>query len=80
MDIFKTKLHRKVEKAMMLKNNALKQPFEDLQKRHGYSKKQIMDAVKGGMEYCKENNSNDSESFLVAFNFYVSCLNNPKKK
>lgn len=77
--IFKRKLHREVEKSIKLKKNDLKQPFEDLKLRHKYTDVQIIDVVKGAIEYCKVNKMDDTKTFLAAVNLYVSCLNNPKK-
>jgi hypothetical protein len=77
--IFQTKLHRTTEKAFKLKKNSLKQAFEDLKTRHGYSDEKIVATIKECVQYCKAYGNDTNIHFLTAFNLYVSCLNNPKK-
>lgn len=76
---FKPKLHRETEKHFKLPKNSLLKAFTDLREKHGYSDQKIIETVGECVEYCKFNNQDDNHSFLVAFNLYVSCLNNPKK-
>jgi hypothetical protein len=81
MSFLKPKLHRTTEKAFKLKKNSLKQAFEDLKNKHGYSDEKIVETVKECVKYCQAygNSKDDNIYFLSAFNLYVSCLNNPKK-
>jgi NAD(P)H-nitrite reductase large subunit len=79
MSFLNPKLHRTTEKAFKLKKNSLKQPFEDLKVRHGYNDEKILQTVKECVKYCEFNGTKTNIDFLIAFNYYVSCLNNPKK-
>lgn len=70
----KRPLHRKLERLFKLKSGSLKQAVKDLREKHKFDDQLILVRAKECAEYCIEN-KND---FAIAFNLYVSCLNNPK--
>lgn len=75
MQIFNHKINREIEKALKLEKNSLKKPCVDLKEKHKFTDQDIKRIAIECANYCLEN-GND---FTVAFNLYVSCLNNPKK-
>jgi hypothetical protein len=75
MQVFKRKLHRTIERGFKLKKNSLKQPFETLKEKYRFTEGDILRVSNECATYCIENNTD----YVVSFNFYVSCLNNPKK-
>ncbi len=75
MDIFKPKLHRHLEKGFKLQKNSLKKPFETLKEKHRFTDVDILRIANECATYCIENETD----YVVSFNLYVSCLNNPKK-
>jgi hypothetical protein len=75
MLIFKTKLHRITERHFKLKKNSLKKPFETLKLKHGLKDADLLRIADECGSYCEENKTD----YVVSFNMYVSCLNNPKK-
>lgn len=77
--MFKTKLHRKVEKSLGLKKNSLQIAFRDLKEKHQYTDLMVAEAARSCAEYCKFYGNNEKDDFVTAFNLFVSCLNNPKK-
>jgi isopropylmalate/homocitrate/citramalate synthase len=74
MALFKRKLHRTIEKAFKLKKDSLKVAIDSLKTKHKFTEEDILLKAKECAEYCIENNND----FVIAFNLYVSCLNNPK--
>lgn len=72
--LLKRPLHRKIERAFKLKSGALKTPVSDLKEKFKFSDQDVILKAKECAEYCIENNND----FVIAFNLYVSCLNNPK--
>lgn len=75
MDIFKRKLHRTLEKGFKLKKNSLQKPFETLKVRYKFTDHDILRVANECATYCIENDTD----YVVTFNFYIACLNNPKK-
>jgi hypothetical protein len=73
-ELLKRPLHRKIERAFQLKKGVLKKAVSDLKERHKLSDTQVLERSKECSQYCLEN----EVDYTVAFNFYVSCLNNPK--
>jgi hypothetical protein len=73
--IFKRKLHRAIERTFGAKKNSLKNACETLKLKYKFTDQDIIRITAECEAYCKENNND----FAVAFNLYVSCLNNQKK-
>jgi hypothetical protein len=73
--LFKRKLHRTIERGFKLKKNSLKTPFETLKEKYRFTEQDILRVVNECATYCIDN----KVDYVVSFNFYVSCLNNPKK-
>jgi uncharacterized protein YfbU (UPF0304 family) len=75
MNIIKRKLHRTIERGFKLKKNSLKKAFETLKEKHRFEEVDILRIANECATYSIDN----EVDYVVAFNFYVSCLNNPKK-
>jgi hypothetical protein len=73
MGIFKKPFHRKLERAFKLKSGSLKKAVSELKEKHNFTEQEILVKAKECAEYCIQNKN----PFDVAFNLYVSCLNNP---
>jgi uridine kinase len=73
-DLLKRPLHRRLERNFNLKNGSLKKAVSDLKEKYKFTDQEILVRAKECADYCLENKNR----FDVAFNLYVSCLNNRK--
>lgn len=71
------KLHRKIEKALQIEKNCLKEQVKQL-KEMKKTDEEIYAAVKGCLEWLQV--YNPTGNFVVAFQLYISCLKNPPKE
>jgi chromosome segregation and condensation protein ScpB len=74
MTIFKRPLHRKIERAFKCKKDSLQKAVSDLKTKYQFDDYDIVEKAKECAQYCIDNKAD----FVIAFNLYVSCLNNPK--
>lgn len=70
------KLHRKIEKALQVEKNCLKDQIKQL-KELGYSDQEVYQAVKGCLEWMRL--YAPTIAVPIALQTYISCLKHPKQ-